>query len=365
LFHFQEVFVALALAHRQQLQQGLACLEAGRTDEGAGILANLAADHPNHPPCRLFFGIALWDQDQPAQALKEIEATLALDPANSLARSWHALALAATGQWTAARRVWTEHGHHANSQYRVRVTEWIELIFLKANGWPHLPRPETPPAAEPTEPGESPAGIPPQNAERVPWDPALYAIAPHPGPDLEDPPTNTLGWWAYQRLYRRVERDYASYRFDAVLPAIAPLLGNSRCTLATLVAAANVAHLTGHASIGRKLCERVQPMDQWPDPLRALYSACLYREGHHAESAQALIHVHIRGPEDYGAHWTMGGLALAQNDRMLARRLFNRSHTSYMVDTLVNQWWAVEQALLRGPIPTDGTYPSSVEDSTA
>jgi hypothetical protein len=36
-----------------------------------------------------------------------------------------------------------------------------------------------------------------------------------------------------------------------------------------------------------------------------------------------------------------------------------------MVDTLVNQWWAVEQALLRGPIPTDGTYPSSVEDSTA
>ncbi len=347
--------MALSLSTRKSLQSGLALLDQGQTDPANELLAGLAMAHPSAGPARLFHGIACWDRGAILEAAAEFEAAHSLDPDNTLVHCYLALARTALGDREAARRLWALHGHHTNRGYRVRVTEWMEDGFLRHNGWPdHLPAlpqqsavegdPDTPESE--LESMDMPIASE-RTPERAPWKPWLFGFGEGDARHLLEGEAVSLSWWQRGRLERRISRLFRRLRFEDVVDGVAPLLRDPKCDMVTIWVAATSAELTGRAQVGLELCERVTPREQWPDPLRALYGRCLYRVGRHQEAAKILAQVEVRGPEDFGVHWVLGGLALAQGDRDLARKLFHRAHTAYMVDTIENQWWAVEQALAR------------------
>jgi tetratricopeptide (TPR) repeat protein len=348
----------LTLNIRKDLQRGLGLLDACQTAEGLELLAGVAKSHETDGPARLFHGIALWDSGKADAAAEEFAATLQIQPGNTLAMSWLGLALAALGDWQKARQLWKPFGHHTNRGYRVRVSEWMEERFLKANGWPDaLPkRPESKSISAGRETGlaleEQTEQFPKATdsgpeEERPDWVPGPYAPDSDEDFGLLSTDRIRLSWWTRSRLERRVAGHFQARRYEQVVQEAAPLLQDPRCDMVTLWVTATAAELTGRAGVARRLCERVTPRDYWPEPLRALYGRCLYRLGHHWEAAKIAAGVEIRGPEDYGMHWLLAGLALAQGDRALARQLFFRAHGQYMVDTIENQWWSVERALQR------------------
>jgi tetratricopeptide (TPR) repeat protein len=410
--------------YRSRLHRAWNQLEAGQGSEAREKLEELLGENPDHSPTRLFVAMAQIDEEQWGAATENLLQVLKREPGNTLARSTIAFCLAGQGQWDEARKEWAANGHHASPAYRVRLTEWVEREFLKANGWPWPPREISPTAGiqssdqpfipetqeesnTPEETELSTASILSEiarqmesdedNAEksdvgaeadlekdaieeqvsvgdpsghgaaserqrnngvpelspvpvesRVDWELGPYKPRPEETPlaqALLEGTTQRLGWWQKKRLESTVVRAMRYQNYPKIFPAIYPLLYDPRCDLTTLWVAAFVCEVTGHPKQAVQLCERVTPREYWPDHFRALYARCLLRLGRHHEAAEELAQVTVTGPEDFGVHWSLGVLVLAQNDRQLARRLFRRAHTSYMVDTIDTQWWVLTRSL--------------------
>jgi len=284
---------------RAELLLARTLLSAGKAEEGIQALQSLTARLGQYAPGHLFYGVALWDAGEIATAADKFNRVIELQPGNDLAHSYKALCCQARGDSTAAVEIWKIQGFSDNTDYRIRVIEFVEKAWL--------------------------------------FDQSYLGPLPFAEPSAFKKASERK---ALASFYRR--------DFAAVLQHIHPPPTDKE--LSAFLGATAHEMLRNYSGAAAYLEPLLPRREEWPDALIALNGRLLCRAGRFSEAASELARVLIIGPEDFGMNYYLGVISLAFGKGAEARNFFRRALTSYMVDTLEFQWWQIEQALLNQPV---------------